>query len=425
MLGEDGETIEDFEARITDDVEGLLSSGELSLLSTGIEIPPTSALCPSSTTTLDAATVAFERNLALQLTLGPWIDNAIDETCDANAVAVSDIIAAQTLVRDEAILVTSQELARGLNILGEDGEDQEVFATRMQTQFTSGPAIPEASGLPAFSDDCDAEDSAELDDAITVINQANSFEAFNVFLRDEFTGECSNQETDMTDLIDSAGLTTLESEQEAMVNMWFEICDDCTEDNIDDFIRRLGQEFVDSETTFDSGIVVPEFPEDCLEYVDSLGESQAALALYKQQLEFNRAFDQWATPQFEALQARLCAAASSDLGFQTSGLDMMIDSEVDVNTPLIEEFLFVLDSAAEGETVEDYSNNVVTSEILFGDSGVEPTEPQTAETPLPDFCPDTSSQDDFEAAAQELAAQITRTEWAEYRVDEICAEQAT
>jgi hypothetical protein len=210
-----------------------------------------------------------------------------------------------------------------------------------------------------------------------------------------------------------------------MVNMWFEICDDCTEDNIDDFIRRLGQDFVNSGTTFDSGIVVPEFPEDCLEYVVSIGDSQAALYLYKQQFEFNRAFDLWATPQFEALQARLCAAASSDLGFQTSGLDMMIDSEVDVNTPLIEEFLFVLDSAAEGETVEDYSNNVVTSEILFGDSGVEPTEPQTAETPLPDFCPDTSSQDDFEAAAQELAAQITRTEWAEYRVDEICAEQAT
>lgn len=295
----------------------------------------------------------------------------------------------------------------------------------MRLEFTSGATIPEASGLPAFSDDCDAEDSAELQEGIDVINQVNNFEAFNVFLRDEFTDECTTQETDMTDLIDNASLAQLESEQEAMVNMWYEICDDCTEDNIDDFIRRLGQDFVDSGTTYDSGIVVPEFPADCLEYVDSIGEAQTALALYKQQLEFNRAFDQWATPQFEALQARLCAAASSDLGFQTSGLDMMIDSQVDVNTPLIEEFLFVLDSAAEGETIEDYSDNVVTSEILFGDSGVEPTEPQTAETPLPDFCPDTSSQDDFDTAAQELAAQITRTEWAEYRVTEICAEQAT
>ena len=424
MLGEDGETIEDFEARITADVEGLLSSGELSLLSTGIEIPPTSALCPSSTTTLGAAAVAFERNLALQLTLGPWIDNEIAETCDANAVAVSEIIAATEIIRDEAIIVSSQELARGLNILGEDGENTEAFATRMQLEFTQGPAIPEASGLPAFSEDCDAEDSAELEYATNVINQANSFEAFNVFLREEFTDECSAQETDMSDLIDAAGLATLESEQEAMVNMWFEICDDCTEDNLDDFIRRLGQEFVDSETTFDSGIEVPAFPEDCLEYVETIGDTQAALALYKQQLEFNRAFDSWATPQFEALQARLCAAAASDLGFQTSGLDMMIDSEIDVNSPLIEDFLFVLDPAAEGETVEDYSENVVTSEILFGDSGVEPTAPQEADTPLPDFCPDTSSQEDFDAAAQELAAQITRTEWAEFRVGEICAEQA-
>ena len=103
---------------------------------------------------------------------------------------------------------------------------------------------------------------------------------------------------------------------------------------------------------------------------------------------------------------------------------MMIENELDFNTPLIEDFLYALDNAAEGETVEDYSNHVVTNEILFN-SDIEPTEAQTAETPLPDFCPDTSSQDDFNAAAQELASQITRTEWAEYRVDEICDEQAT
>jgi len=103
---------------------------------------------------------------------------------------------------------------------------------------------------------------------------------------------------------------------------------------------------------------------------------------------------------------------------------MLIESEYDVNTPLIEDFLYVLDPAAEGEEVESYSQYVVTNEILFN-SDIEPTEPQTSETTLPDFCPDRSSADDFEASAHELAAQITRTEWANYRVVEICAEQAT
>jgi len=212
-----------------------------------------------------------------------------------------------------------------------------------------------------------------------------------------------------------------------MVNLWMEICDDCPEgETNEEFVRRLGQDFVNSETTYDSGITVPEYPLDCLEYVDSLEVSQSDLALFKQQLEINRAFDQWARPQFEALQARLCNAASGDLAFQTTGIEMMIDNELDINEPIIEDFLFVIDTSDEGlyqgQDLVDYSNEVISYEILNGDSGVVATEPETAGSPLPDFCLDTSSQDDFNSAAQELAAQITRTEWAEYRVAEICSE---
>ena len=427
MLGEDGETIEDFEARITNDVEGLLSSGDLTLASTGIDVPPVSDLCPGAITALNAQTVAFERNLSLQLTLGPWLDSAIDETCDANAVAVADLITSETIVRDEAILETSTELDRGLTILGEDGETTEDFANRMRDQFAAdGPAVEPASGLPAFSDDCDAEDSADLEEATSIINQALSFQAFNEYLRGEYTTECSAQEADINALNDGDTLDQLEADQEQMVNDWFEICDDCPEgETLDQFIKRLGQDFVDSGETYDSGIVVPEYPLDCLEYVPSLEGSQAALALYKQQLEFNLAFDAWARPQFEALQLRLCNAASSDLGFQASGIDMQIDDEVDVNRPLIEDFLFLLDSEgqAAGETVEDYSETVIANQILSGDSGIEPATPMEAETPLPDFCLDSSAQDDFDAAAQELATEITRTAYAEYRVAEICAAQ--
>lgn len=423
MLGEDGETIDEFEARITGDVESLLSNGELTLISTGIEVPPVSALCPLSTVTLNAETAAFERDLSLQLTLGPWIDAAIDETCVANAVAVSDLIDSETIVVDDAILDTFIELERGQTILAEDGEDSEAFAERMREEFLSGPAVPEATGLPVFSADCDASDTAELDNLTEVVNQAISFQAFNDFLREELTEECADQEADMISLTNNAELDQLESDQQAMVNLWMEICDDCPEgETNEEFVRRLGQDFVNSETTYDSGITVPEYPLDCLEYVDSLEVSQSDLALFKQQLEINRAFDQWARPQFEALQARLCNAASSDLGLQTTGIEMMIDNELDINEPIIEDFLFVVDSADEEYDLLSYSNSVIPNQILFGDSGVVATEPETAGSPLPDFCLDTSSQDDFNSAAQELAAQITRTEWAEYRVAEICSE---
>lgn len=115
----------------------------------------------------------------------------------------------------------------------------------------------------------------------------------------------------MTDLTDNEGLDQLESAQEAMVNTWYEICDDCPEDEtLTEFIQRIGGEFVLSGATHDSEITVPDFPEDCLEYVSSLEQSQTALSLYVTQLEFNRAFDEWASPQFEALQLKLCESAT-------------------------------------------------------------------------------------------------------------------
>jgi len=60
--------------------------------------------------------------------------------------------------------------------------------------------------------------------------------------------------------------------------------------------------------------------------------------------------------------------------------------EIEINTPIIEDFLYIMDPAAEGEGLGDYSDMIVSSLIASGDADVEPEEPMTADTPLPAFC---------------------------------------
>lgn len=102
---------------------------------------------------------------------------------------------------------------------------------------------------------------------------------------------------------------------------------------------------------------------------------------------------------------------------------MLIEMEVSENSPIIEDFLFIMDQAADkAADLSDYSEVIVSDLIADNDADIEPEEPLTADTPLPDFCEDTSAQDDFDIAALELAAQITRTNWAEAKTDLICAQ---
>jgi len=387
MLQGEDETIEEFEARITEQLEALITSEEVALAITGIDVGPISDLCPTSTIVLHADATAFERNLALQQTLGPWLDNEIDETCDANAEAVDDLVISQTIVREEAIIDTNTELTQGITILGEDDEGLEVFGNRMRLEFAAGPAIDQASGLPAFSEDCDDEDSAELENATNIINQALSFQAFNTFLNEKFTDECTMQEAAINALNDAADLDIKEADQYQLVMDWFAVCDDCEEDEtLDEFIRRKGEAFADSGTFTDSGIVVPDYPLDCLEYVPTMEDSHAALVLHKKQLENNLSFATWAAPMLEAI----CGAVDMDLMGQTSALAMMIPDQTDISGPLIEGFLFVMDPEGEaaGLTVDNYSAQEITLQLLYGDSGITPGTPQEADATYPGFCED-------------------------------------
>lgn len=91
---------------------------------------------------------------------------------------------------------------------------------------------------------------------------------------------------------------------------------------------------------------------------------------------------------------------------------MLIDDEIEISAPIIEEFLYLFDDEAGMVDAQTYSETVITSQI-FADESINPFEPLEAETPLPGFCVDQSAQEDFDAAASELAAEQTRREYAE------------
>ena len=145
-------------------------------------------------------------------------------------------------------------------------------------------------------------------------------------------------------------------------------------------------EFADSGTFTDSGIVVPDYPLDCLEYVSTIEDSHAALVLHKKQLENNLSFATWAAPMLEAI----CMETDMGLMGQTTGIEMLIPDETDISGPIIEDFLFKLDPEGEanGATVELYSQGVINGQLITGDSGITAEDAQEADNPLPGFCED-------------------------------------
>lgn len=99
---------------------------------------------------------------------------------------------------------------------------------------------------------------------------------------------------------------------------------------------------------------------------------------------------------------------------------MDIEAEVAVSSPIIEDFLYVLDPTVPANVdANQYSIFAINAQIL-GDDSIVQVEPQVAETTLPDFCPNREAQEDFDALANELAAEQTRTAYAESQQIAVC-----
>lgn len=362
MEGEEGEDLDTFIARIATELQSLIQSGEVPLVDTGVRVPSVSSLCPESTTDLLLEAQMFAANLALQQTMGPWLDARIAQTCDDNAQAVADLLVEQTEVRNSALVETNTLLNFGFTILGEEDQDLQDFSEALRDEFAASTTAVQASGLPAFTEDCDDEDDDQLEMLTTTIEQALSFEAFNAWLDEKFTEACQVEEMAIVDLVDADAYDELEAAQEQMVGEWFALCTDCEEDEtLEEFIRRQGRAFLDSDPeTIEADFEVPDYSDDCVEFDESIETTHAMTLSYKRALEAVQTFQAWMEPQFNVLLAAAFEEAKMALEAQTMMLEMEITMETAISDPLFEDFLFVLDPEAEGKTLDEYKNEVVT-----------------------------------------------------------------
>ena len=103
--------------------------------------------------------------------------------------------------------------------------EQSAFEEQMKIDFTNQITLPMTpDGLPSFSDDCDPEDSAKLDEATTVMNESIATEEFAAYLKDLWEKECMDIEmTAYESQIDAQALTDMEGASVQTLNDWFGI----------------------------------------------------------------------------------------------------------------------------------------------------------------------------------------------------------
>ena len=92
----------------------------------------------------------------------------------------------------------------------------------MRKEFEmNGPKSPTASDLPVFADECHANHSEGLDDAVSIMNEYLAFETFDLWLDEKFTSTCKRIESDLDDMINVAAFSEAETVQNLMLNDWF------------------------------------------------------------------------------------------------------------------------------------------------------------------------------------------------------------
>jgi hypothetical protein len=131
---------------------------------------------------------------------------------------------------------------------------------------------------------------------------------------------------------------------------WAAICEDCPEgQTLEEFIIMMGNAFVASGTeTVEADFTIPEYQGSCVEYVDTIDNTDEAAQTYKTNLEQVLTLDSWAMPMFEALQDKICNDVSGELASQAGDLDMQVMGQTLASEPIIGDFLVQVYQTCEG-----------------------------------------------------------------------------
>ena len=127
------------------------------------------------------------------------------------------------------------------------------------------------------------------------------------------------------------------------------------------FVDRINMNYVVANPPLeDSGIIIPDYPEDCDIYVMNIEASKQALVDYKATLDECIRFDNWANPLVDPLRTDQCTDLANQMDVETAMLEFM-DTALKMTTA------DRIDALATGLTEEPTQN---ASFMIVSDLGV-------------------------------------------------------
>jgi hypothetical protein len=270
LIGNDGETLVDFTARMLEDFE----AAAVDNIPTGIVYPQVPPACYEMNPGLADAEEdlgLYEEALQECLNLDDWLKNLVDDACSNPQARVDDIIA-ENAPRIDAARETQQELLDPLYVFkGLHDESYEDFQDRLRTVFMENvvPRMNADIDPPTVPDSCDQmmeSTSAELDQLISDIQDE---ETYAVWLEANLNACCDARGMWIQEQIDehSPTLDDLTTMRDEMLSGIYESTNNGESEDV--FIQGLDAEY---DAAVANGDVAPGFT-DIMQTVPPVPES--------------------------------------------------------------------------------------------------------------------------------------------------------
>lgn len=297
----DGESDEEFAARMKITFDRAFDRGLIEPEETGIEIPDLPPNAPPSTVGAMALLEKFDESLSYQLTYAKWLEIRLEDCCE-------DIIEEYADQKEEFKPLKERTLANVANILTDlftyEGDemnmDNQEYAVLKRAEFdanqadpeTAVPVIPSGMSLTQPPETCQQETFDALEECQRYSDSLSDLLTFESWLDMELKMACDDLKMRL-DMLIAENSDLLQAKQvslQAALEDLYLLNDNAAETQIN-FARRLRTEFEESEVELlDAGIVIPPIPEDCEEEVQL---ALAALRVVKEQLDDCVTFLDW------------------------------------------------------------------------------------------------------------------------------------
>lgn len=220
MEAEEGEQLIAFYRRVREiyDDEGIAPAD------LGVDVPVVNEACPESTQELAADVIDFLNDASDRLSFGPWLQARAEGICAIRHDELHDIIWENVNTRDAARDEAAIVVETAFPVLANDGETLEEFNDRMMVEHVvTGPMDMSNVNLPVFSDACPAEEVANLEEAMTVIEESLRLQSFIVWLNELVGGQCDDIEAAIEARIDVVDMEAKAAEREQLYETWYQV----------------------------------------------------------------------------------------------------------------------------------------------------------------------------------------------------------